>query len=296
MELYQLQYFATTARTGSMLAAASECGVTQPTLSVQIKALEDELGVRLFDRHARGARLTAAGRRVLGSALRLMSEIEQLRREVRPEAAPHTQILRVGVQPALATEFTAQPFAQFLTGNPGWRLVVRESRADHLIEMLQSEHVDICIMSSPPRLPPGLISKQLFVARFAAYCQAGHPLGRKRKVHLSELLAFPLIVFNFPVQLGELLRAEADRRRNTSRVIMTCDQAATAFAMVTAGAGVAVLPAIFGGRCAASGVRQVMLSDPSLIGPVVLTWRKRFELPAGAERLLASIQSANPPL
>lgn len=205
-----------------MVAAAAECQVTQPTLSTQIKALETELGVRWFYRHARGARLTRAGERMLGSVNRVMDELRQLQRGIGPGAVTHIQVLRLGVQPAIATEVMPGPLAQFTAEFPDWRFTVREGRVDYLVELLQSEYVDVCVTSCPSQLPAELEAREIFRARFAAYCRADHPLAGKAAVQLREVVPFPLVVFSSPVQMLDRLQAISRQQKMESRVVLTC--------------------------------------------------------------------------
>lgn len=294
MELYQLQYFAATASTGSMLAAATECGVTQPTLSVQIKALEEEMGVRLFDRHARGARLTRAGERMLGSVNRVIAELAHLRRDVNPRTTQAPSILRVGIQPALATDIMPRALRELLAELPNWRIMTRESRNDQLMELLLGEHVDLCLMAELPQWPAGVVVHQLFKVAFAVYCPAGHPLAGKRSLVLRDLLPFSLIFFDSPVRVEERLEEVARERGQKAKVVFTSDQAATAYAMATAGAGVAVLPAVFGERCRKEGMKQIKLRDAGLTGVVCAVWRRKSGPPPAMERLLALTRAAAP--
>jgi len=292
MEIYQLKYFEATARTGSIGAAARACHVTQPALSVQIKALEAELGIQLFERHARGVKLTRAGERVMRTARQLIIELEQLRHDIRRRNFGAQPTLRIGIQPFLATELLARPMRQFMDAMAGWQVMLRERPNDLLLELLLNREVEVSLMSRPARWPAGLTTRRLFELPFAVYCRTSHPLAVRDQVTLRDVLPFPLILWNDPIDTAARLRRMARKLKVGAHVVFTSDMATTGFAMAAEGAGVAILPAIFAGRCVRAGMRQLSLSDHRLAAGVYAVWRRDAQVPDGLATLISLCQDS----
>jgi DNA-binding transcriptional LysR family regulator len=285
MEIYQLRYFEATARTGSIGAAAKTCQVQQPTLSVQIKALENELGTPLFKRHARGVKLTRAGERLLHTVRHLMDELDQLRRDFARRRYGTQRTLRIGIQPFLATELLARSLKTFIAAMPGWQVTLRERPNALLLELLLNREADVCLMTKAARWPAGLEARKLFEVPFAAYCRRNHPLAAKGRIALRDLLPFPLILWNDPTDTAGHLRPIARKLALELHVVFSSDMAATAFAMAAEGMGVAVLPDVFASRCGRA-MLPIPIVDRQLRTTVCAVWRRDRPVPVGLEELI----------
>jgi LysR family transcriptional regulator, hydrogen peroxide-inducible genes activator len=286
MEVYQLRYFTAVARAGSMVAAAAECHATQPTLSAQVKALEGELGVRLLDRHAWGVRLTPAGERVLATAKSVFDEIELLRSDIDERRLEQKSNLRIGIQPFIASEVLAEPLRALVAEMPEQRVISRERPNDLLLDLLLNRQVDVCFMSSLGRWPAGLEVHELVTLNYAAYCREDHPLARNTAASLRDLLPFPLLIYNGPVNTVHRLQGLARKLSVELHLAFMSDQASTAFTMATEGAGVAVLPRVFESRCKRARMREIALTDAGLAATVCAVLRREAETPKGASRLI----------
>lgn len=286
MELYQLQYFESLARTGSMSAAAEACHVSQPALSLQIKKLEDEFGHRLVNRGPRGVTLTAAGQRVLHSCRRLREEAAGLRRDLRRRHFGPTPRLRIGLQPFLASEMIAAPLRKFLEERPDWRISLRERTDDRLLDLLLGEQVDACLMTVPATLPSSVEHRVLFPMRYAAFCLPTFALVHRKYVSLTELVAFPLMVYHDPSDLVERLHAAAAKRGHEANIVLGSDHALTAFELAAAGVGVALLPRALEDRAKRRGLTAVPIREGAISAQIAAVWRQRDGAPDGLERLL----------
>jgi LysR family transcriptional regulator, hydrogen peroxide-inducible genes activator len=286
MEVYQLRYFVAVARAGSMVAAAAECHATQPTLSAQVGALEEELGAKLFDRHAWGTKLTPAGERVLATAIRIFEEIDLLRNDISERRLEQKSNLRIGIQPFIASEVLAEPLRKLVAEMPEQRVISRERPNDLLLDLLLNQQVDVCFMSSLNRWPKGLEVHRLVTLDYAAYCREDHPLARSEAASLRELLPFPLLIYNGPVNTVHRLQGLARKLSVELHLAFVSDQAPTAFTMATEGAGVAVLPRVFESRCKRTRMREIALTDAGLAATVCAVLRKDAEFSRGAKRLI----------
>lgn len=286
MELYQLQYFETLARTGSMSAAAEACHVSQPALSLQIKKLEEELGHQLAVRGPRGVALTAAGLRVLHSCRRLREESAGLRRDLRRRHFGPTPRLRIGLQPFLASELIATPLRKFLAERPDWHISLRERTDDRLLDLLLGEQVDACLMTVPANLPTSVEHRPLFPMRYAAFCLPTFALAKRKSVSLRELVAFPLMVYHDSSELVERLHAAAAKRGHDANLVLGSDHALTAFELAATGVGIALLPRALEDRALRRGLQAVPIRDSGISSQIAAVWRQRDGVPDGLERLL----------
>ena len=136
MDFQPLRYFLAVARTGSFVRAADQLGIAQPSLSQQIKKLERELGISLFDRLGRSLKLTAYGESLLLSAERILREVEDARTAIEGLKAEDAGELKVGVIPTVLPYALVKPLAAFQLRFPKVQITLREAMTDHLVEGL----------------------------------------------------------------------------------------------------------------------------------------------------------------
>ncbi len=289
MELYQLAYFEAAARTGSMQAAAAVCHVSQSALSLQVKKLEEEVGLRLFARTPRGVVLTAAGRRVLATGRRLREEVAGLRRDLRRRDFGPRPRLRLGLQPVLASDLVAAPLRAFLAAHPDWRITLAERANERLPDLLLGGQLDVAILTRAGPPAPGLGWRPLFRLRYVAICPAEHPLARRRAVRLAELVRHRLLVFDDPSGLPELIQREAESQGTEASVVLGSDHALTAFELAAEGLGVALVPALMAERARRRGLAAVPVAGARLEATIGAAWRSADAAPEGLDALFAAL-------
>ncbi|MDD2764085.1 MAG: LysR family transcriptional regulator [Opitutaceae bacterium] len=292
MEIFQLRYFETVIRQGSLTAAAAECHVSQPSLSTQVRNLEDELGVRLLERKARGVVPTRAGERLLLTTRRLLSEVESCRRDLRRRNFAGLPELRIGIQPFLASIMLPRLLAQFLGGHDSYQIMVRELPYYQLAEALASRAIDLGLSTLARPLPSPAEARELFSLRYAVICHPEHPLARIRRPRLQDLLPHRLALYNDPAGLVERLTQLGDSARQPARVIFSSNQALTVFEMASAGLGAAVLPTLFAERARRRKLVMRPLADRSLQFPVVVAWNHDLPAPPGLDAFLRVCRSS----
>jgi LysR family transcriptional regulator of gallate degradation len=199
MELRHLPHFLAAARHGSLRQAAETMGISQPSLTKSIGRLEAALHVKLFDRHARGIRLTA-----VGEALRLTGEtIRELRSSAR-------WLVRLGAGPSMSAALLPLLTQRLLISGASIKLVVRSGLNDTLLKALQAGDLDFAITTMPARPASAmLVHEKLFSDRVVVIARAGHPLGNGGVQH-ADLRAARWILPNdyvlTNVRLKELFR------------------------------------------------------------------------------------------
>ncbi|RSN14546.1 LysR family transcriptional regulator [Nonomuraea sp. WAC 01424] len=191
-----LRYFVVVAEELHFGNAAIRLGMAQPPLSQRIKRLEEELGVRLFDRSARQVRLTEAGRLLLGEAREIVTRVERLR-----ELARHGEggLLRIGVPPDLAASVIAALVAGFRRTNPDVRLVPAENWTADQVAALAEGTIDVGLVRHPVSAP-GLEFGQMLVQPQGVLLAEDDPLAGAGEVHLADLTGRELLM---PPKEGE---------------------------------------------------------------------------------------------
>lgn len=153
MELRHLRYFTAIADAGSLSRASEKLFIAQPPLSVQIRQLEDELGVALFTRHHRGVFLTAAGQSLLPLARDLLDRAARLSEQVRVSALTAGGTVTLGYVPSASSTVIPGLVGQLRANHPAWVLLLREMTSNEQNEALVGGHIDAGIARSAARHP-----------------------------------------------------------------------------------------------------------------------------------------------
>jgi DNA-binding transcriptional LysR family regulator len=242
MELRQLRYFRAIARTGSFSAAAAGEFVVQSALSQQIRKLEDELGVKLFERTTRSVRLTREGAELLALAERVLTDVELLGAEADALRGVVRGTVVVGVMecPPLSLDL-AGLLSDFHARHPGVEVALRSGGSDRMVEEVRSGALDLAILGLPPKpLPDRLRARTLLVEDLVGLVHLEHPrAGRVRAAALRDER-----FVDFPPGYG--LREQVDHCFAESgvprQVVFEVVRVEEMIRFAAAGLGIAVLP------------------------------------------------------
>lgn len=241
MEVHQLRYFLAVARHRNFSRAAEQCRVAQPSLSQQIKKLEDELGDRLFERTKREVALTAAGEIFRRHAERVVEELEQARESVRGVSGVVRGRVVLGALPTVAPYFLPHRLRAFAERHPAVDVVVHEDTTSQLAGAVLAKDVDVALVSLPVERA-GLTSLRFFDEPLLVALPATHALARKRELTLAELESETFIL----MQEGHCLAGQALQfcrlKGFTPRVSFRSAQIETVLAFVAAGWGISIIP------------------------------------------------------
>ncbi|HEX8383241.1 MAG TPA: hydrogen peroxide-inducible genes activator [Sphingomonas sp.] len=203
----QLSYFVALADTGSFTRAAERMGVSQPSLSQQIKSLEDAIGGPLFERGG-PAILTPLGREALERARRILLDLTDLE-QVRAAAGDGlTGTIRLGVSPTLGAYLLPGLIARLHREHPTLRVHIREGLPDALVAGLNTGQHDI-VLAQLPVPGRGLHHERLFRERLQLAMAADHPLGAKQVVEPADLAGESLLTLLPGYRLAEQASAIA---------------------------------------------------------------------------------------
>lgn len=243
MDLRQLRYFLAVARAGGFSRAAQQEGVSQPTLSEQIRKLEQAVGVPLFERRARGVRLTVAGERLFEHAQIILRELAAARRAVECLRTRVAGILTVGAIPTVFPYLLAPRVEQFRRRYPEVELRLVEDVTARLVEGLRSGDLDLAVLSLPLR-EPDLICAELLREPLLVALPPAHPLACEPELEPRALRGERWLLLRNGHCFRDQVFALCRRTLRTPDSLFETDQFTSIIALVAAGFGVSILPAM----------------------------------------------------
>ena len=249
MELRHLRYFIAVAEELHFGRAAQVLGISQPPLSQQIQALEQEIGARLFERTNRRVELSEAGRLFLAEARLVLAQVDKAADVARRAQLGQLGELKIGfTSSAPFNSSIPQAIFAFRQAFPAVHLALQEMSSKEVAEALVDESVQVGIMRPLP-LPESLVAVELFREPLVAIIRADHPLavGSEEGLQLSALAAEPFVFF--PRSYGSGLYAQllnlAREAGFSPLITQEAGEAMTIIGLVAAGLGVTVLPASY---------------------------------------------------
>ncbi len=186
MTLTQLEYVVAVDTWRHFATAAEKCFVTQPTLSMAIQKLEEELGVRIFDRSKTPLVPTDEGEVIIQQARSVLKEAERLRELVKERKGEMVGELRLGVIPTLAPYVLPLFLDRFLSRYPSVKLVVTEQVTETIVERLKKHQLDAGLLVTPLH-DPGIIERPLFYEEFVVYVSPVETAYKKRYVLADDI-------------------------------------------------------------------------------------------------------------
>jgi len=277
MEVGQLRYFCAVARMGSFTRASEEEGVAQPSLSQQILKLESEMGAPLFERLGRSVRLTPCGELLLPQAQAILRQFADARHSVQGLLAGVKGRLTIGSIPTIMPFLIAKRISSFLIEYPDVDLQLIENTTPRLIDGLQAGDLDLAILSIPVS-SPDMVCSELFREQILLAVPPQHRLAAMERVDLKELRQERLLLLREGHCFRDNALAACRRARITPNAIFESDQFASIFALVAAGAGVSLIPAM--AAASAEGCRVVPLHPENFRRIGYAHVRRQFRLPA----------------
>lgn len=278
MDLRRLRYLVTVADEGHMTRAAERLGIQQPPLTRQIRQLEEELGVTLFERLPRGMQVTEAGRVVVEEARDVLARAERIRETAQRAARGEQGRLAVGYTSSAAFHpFVTQQIRAFRAARPGVVLALAEDGTPELVSGLKEERLDAAFLRSTSTDISGLAVQPLLEEPMVLAAPADHPLARARKVALADLAEETFVFYRRPTGPGlyDAIMAACLAAGFSPSVGQEAPRMASTLSLVASGLGVAITPASMQ-RMNVEGVEFVRLKGAkSLVAPLLLATRKR---------------------
>ena len=186
MTLVQLEYIVALDTYRSFGVAAEKCFVTQPTMSMQVQKLEDELGVKLFDRSKQPITPTEIGIEILEQSRNILKESYKLKELISNQKSIVSGELRIGIIPTMAPYLMPKVISAFMVKYPDVQLVIWEYMTDQIIHELKNGLLDCGILSTPLE-DKSLQESPLFYESFVAYLSKSSPLINKKNLQASDI-------------------------------------------------------------------------------------------------------------
>ena len=251
MNLRDLRYVLAVAEHGHVGRAAEACGVSQPTLSVQLRKLEDALGVVLFERGTKAVTPTAACERLLGHIRAAVTEADSILSVSRFLRDPLSGRFRLGIIPTLAPYLLPAVFAPLREALPALALEPWEDQTAALLDRLRAHELDAVLVAT--ELPgPEFASRALFDEPFLAALPPGHPLAALAVVDEADLASDILVLAE-----GHCLREQtlsACGRSGVPGGPLRATSLSTLLNMVAAGYGTTLIPGLAAGGAEDAGI------------------------------------------
>ncbi|MCR8850866.1 LysR family transcriptional regulator [Rossellomorea sp. SC111] len=286
MDIRQLKYFVTIAEEGKITTAAKKLNMAQPPLSRQLKQMEEELGVVLFDRDNKSLNLTLEGERLLLRAKELLNKLDETMVEVQELRKDASGILSVGSNLYCASLILSK-VVDIRENNPGLTFKVWEGETIHLIKMLSKRQIEIAITNSPiteksisqmplESDPYVLVLPEKWTWTGSAQCR------------LEEIIDLPLILLRPNYGLGAYgqIVNEFQRLDLEPNILCECQDLIMLLGLVSSGFGATILPLSLLSLHSLGGLRVIQLKDQTLISEPKVIWRKNSYLSKAAKEFL----------
>ena len=274
VSLKQLRYFSTVARTGHFGAAAEQCAVTQPALSMQIQELEKELGLQLLERGRKGVGLTAGGREIAGRAACILADVRDLVDSARHLSGGFSGPFRLGAIPSIAPYLLPQLLPLMRARHPDLDLHLRETQTQRLLEELVDGDLDLVLLALPVE-HPGVETSSLFEDRFLLAVPASRPIGKNVRATADLLREDRLLLLEEGHCLRDQALAFCHLRQVDSIDTFGASSLSTIVQMVSNGLGHTLLPELsLELEANRADIRLMRFTNPEPQRIIGLAWRK----------------------
>lgn len=298
MNIRDLKYFIAVSETMHFGKAAERCFVSQPTLSGQIKKLEEELGVSLFERTNRSVAITPIGEMVLQHAKLLLEQADTIVQLTRAHNDPLAGPLRVGAIPTISPYLMPLILMPLKQQYPQMKLVLQEETTDHLLQDLQGHQIDVAIIGTSPE-DSDLEEVPLFNEPFWLAHHASHELYTKDEITRRDLNGLDLLLLAdghcLAKQVMDVCRVE-EKSLDSVSADLRAASLETLLQLVGAGYGSTLVPALAmqGSWMTGSGIIARKLEIKDAFRTVRLVFRKTFPRRESVEVLTRVIKSNLP--
>ena len=297
MNLRDLKYLVALADHKHFGRAAAASFVSQPTLSTQIRKLEEELGVALVERAPRKVMLTPAGRDVADRARRIVADIEQMREAARRSQDPEAGTVRLGIFPTLGPHLLPHVVPGIRARFPQLELLLVEEKSDLLLAQLRDGRLDASLLALPVH-DEQLHVEPLFDEPFVLAVPGAHPLAARESLLLHELADQRLLL----LEDGHCLRDQALDVCHLSGASEKSGFRATSLEtlrqMVAANVGVTLLPTLATKPPVprSDDIRLLGFRDSNPSREIAMVWRRSSAMDAFLQRLAALFRALPPAL
>lgn len=287
MTVRQLRAFLTVAQSLSFARACERLHMSQPALSLAIKALEESLGGPLLIRTTRSVALTPEGEVLLPIARQLLAQWDNAEDTLRQHFTLQKGRVAIAAMPSFACSVLPRMLMRFKVQHPGIDVSVHDVVNEQVWDMVRSRRVELGIGFEPPQAL-GMGFSPLYVDRFIAVVPPASGLAACDEVIWDQLKDYPFITLQRPSTVRELLEEVYD-----FQVAFECHQLVTVGRMVAEGLGVSVVPELCREQMQSSGARCCAIKSPCVEKTIGLLFSSQHELSIAAQALAENLKCAS---
>ncbi len=287
----QLRAFVAVAETGSFAQACEQLNISQPALSMAVKNLEDEVGGSLFLRSTRSLSLSPEGSAFLPAAQRLLRDWSDAFTDLQRLYSLQQGKLTIAAMPSFASTRLPAVLATYRQQFPNIDIAVRDIVMEELIEAVRAGRVELGVAFEPDD-SEGLEFEALFTDRFVAVLPEAHPLLARSRLRIKDLLGDTVITLNRGSSTRRWTEAAFARESLSPPAIFEAFQLTTVGAMVAAGLGVALVPALCEEQMHQLGARCKPISGRCIERRVGIIRRRRQQLSSAAVAMRALLMES----
>lgn len=297
MTLTELRYIVAVARERHFGRAAEACFVSQPTLSVAVKKLEEELGVTLFERGPGEVSVTPPGQKIVEQAQRVLEEAARVREIAAAGRDPLIGPLRLGAIYTIGPYLLPKLVPIMRRTAPSMPLHIQENFTHNLSVSLKNGDVDVILIALPFD-EPGIATRAVYDEPFLVAVPKGHAWEERKRISADELTSESLLLLGeghcFRDQVLDICNVVRARERSSLAKTVEGGSLETIRQMVASGVGVTVLPSTsIGAGGTGDLIRILPFSRPAPTRRVGLAWRRSFPRPEAIEALRKGILACN---
>jgi DNA-binding transcriptional LysR family regulator len=241
MDFYQLSYFKKVAETRSISRASEELLLTQPAVSKQIKVLEEELGVKLFDRIGKKVLLTRTGEVLYTYAEKILRLVQETRTAVKDMSSECSGELVIGTSDHISLHRLPDLLKKYISAFPKVDLKLRCHRSETILEMVNKNLVDLGVITLP-KASLKLVSKTIWEDPMSLVFPKNHPLGSLKAIRLKDIADYGMILPEAGTTTRNTIEAAFSKKKLTPNVAMEVAYIETIKGLVRAGLGISILP------------------------------------------------------
>ncbi len=237
MELRQLEYFQAASRLNNITRAADQLHVSQPSVTIGIQSLEEELGVKLLNRSQKRISLTPEGQIFLRHVEDILTRVSDSIAEMNDHRLLQKGTIRIGITPMMGAVLFPSAFAHFQKNFPNVNIAVVEEGSLSVAAQLEKGELDIGIMITSD-MPSDLKSQQISRGQILVCLPPGHPLGEYERIPFDKLRDQPFILFGEDTYSRQIILKECDKFHFVPRIAFSSSQIGTVIGLVSQGAGI----------------------------------------------------------
>ncbi|RYH08004.1 LysR family transcriptional regulator [Tropicimonas sp. IMCC6043] len=290
--LRQVQYFVAVAEHGSISHAAQALSISQSSVTEAVRFLEDDLGVKLFDRHARGLSITHKGHQFLRHATSILSEVSGARRALEIEGEEITGTLHLGVTSLMAGYVMSDLLARYRRANPLVEVSAIEDNGEYLEHLLVGGELDVAVMVTSNLSDRMALQVEILeVSPYRLWLPIGHRLVAEDSITLDDLTGEQLIMLDID-EMGEAAVKLLSALGTRPKIAFRTKSVEAVRSLAATGAGIALLPDLVYRPWSLEGDR-IVSRDVSGSLPVVqvgMAWRKGSPLSKAARDFITIAQ------